>query len=341
MHMTISVDLMGGDHAPEAVISGVSLALGKTDPSVRFLLFGTKEALDAASSALSGPEASRIGYVETAEVIDCEEAPTTAIRKKKDSSLVKAVESVAAGNADCVVSAGNTGALLAAATLIIKRIKGVKRPALVTALPTVQGKYAVLLDSGANTDCKPEYLNQFGIMGAEYAKANLDIADPRVALLNNGAEKAKGNELTKQAYLLLEASESVRFCGNCEARDVLSGDYDVIVADGFDGNVLLKGIEGTAMALFKMLKDELYSSLRSKIGALLAKPAFRALKHKMDYSEVGGAVLLGVNGGVVKAHGSSNAKAFMNAILQAEKLINSGMIGTITDYFASQQPENE
>ncbi len=338
--MTISVDLMGGDHAPEAVISGVNLALDKTDSSVSFLLFGTKEALEAASSAIPAAYGQRIGYMETTEVIDCDEAPTAAIRKKKDSSLVKAVESVAEGKSDCVVSAGNTGALLAAATLIIKRIKGVKRPALVTALPNVRGGYTVLLDSGANTDCKPEYLNQFGIMGAEYAKANLDIADPGVALLNNGAEKAKGNDLTKQAYLLLEASESIRFLGNCEARDVLSGDYDVIVADGFDGNVLLKGIEGTAMALFKMLKEELYSSLRSKIGALLAKPAFRSLKHKMDYSEVGGAVLLGVNGGVIKAHGSSNAKAFMNAILQAEKLINSGMIGTITSFFAEQQSEN-
>ena len=339
--MTISVDLMGGDNAPAAVISGVCMALGKTDPSVSFLLFGTKEALDAASAALSGTDAGRVSYMETVEVIDCEEAPTAAIRKKKDSSLVKAVESVAEGRSDCVVSAGNTGALLAAATLIIKRIKGVKRPALVTALPNAQGGYTVLLDSGANTDCKPEYLNQFGIMGAEYAKANLDITDPRVALLNNGAEKAKGNELTKQAYQLLEAAGSIRFCGNCEARDVLSGDYDVIVADGFDGNVLLKGIEGTAMFLFKMLKEELYASLRSKIGALLAKPAFRTLKHKMDYSEVGGAVLLGVNGGVIKAHGSSNEKAFMNAILQAEKMIGSGMIKTITDRFAAQLPENE
>ncbi len=339
--MTISVDLMGGDHAPEAVISGIGLALEKTDASVSFLLYGSKDALEAASSKLKGADASRIRCIETTEVIDCEEAPTAAIRKKKDSSLVKAVESVACGESDCVVSAGNTGALLAAATLIIKRIKGVKRPALVTALPNVNSGYTVLLDSGANTDCKPEYLNQFGIMGAEYAKANLDIADPRVALLNNGAEKAKGNELTKQAYQLLEASEYIRFCGNCEARDVLSGDYDVIVADGFDGNVLLKGIEGTAMALFRMLKDELYASARTKIGALLAKPAFRTLKHKMDYSEVGGAVLLGVNGGVIKAHGSSNAKAFMNAILQAEKLIKSGMIDTITRYFAVQQTENE
>ena len=339
--MILSVDLMGGDHAPQAVISGVRLALNKTAPSVSFLLFGTKDALDAASAEFSEADLKRVSLVETTEVIDCEEAPTAAIRKKKDSSLVKAVESVANGVSDCVVSAGNTGALLAGATLIIKRIKGVKRPALVTALPTVKSGYTVLLDSGANTDCKPEYLSQFGIMGAEYAKANLDIADPRVALLNNGAEKAKGNELTKQAYQLLEASEYIRFCGNCEARDVLSGDVDVIVADGFDGNVLLKGIEGTAMALFKMLKEELYSSARSKIGALLAKPAFRTLKHKMDYSEVGGAVLLGVNGGVIKAHGSSNAKAFMNAILQAEKLINSGMIDTITRYFAVQQTENE
>lgn len=339
--MIISVDLMGGDHAPQAVISGVRLALNKTAPSVSFLLFGTKDALDAASAEFSEADLKRISLVETTEVIDCEEAPTAAIRKKKDSSLVKAVESVANGVSDCVVSAGNTGALLAGATLIIKRIKGVKRPALVTALPTVKSGYTVLLDSGANTDCKPEYLSQFGIMGAEYAKANLDIADPRVALLNNGAEKAKGNELTKQAYQLLEASDAIRFCGNCEARDVLSGDYDVIVADGFDGNVLLKGIEGTAMSLFKMLKEALYSSFRSKIGALLAKPAFRALKHKMDYSEIGGAVLLGVNGGVIKAHGSSNEKAFMNAILQAEKLINSGMIGTISGYFAAQQAENE
>lgn len=200
------------------------------------------------------------------------------------------------------VSAGSTGALLTAATLIIRRIDGVKRPALAPLLPTVQGNGVLLIDSGANTDCKPVYLQQFALMGAAYMHSVQGIENPRIGLLNNGTEAEKGSELTKATHALL-LETPVNFAGNCEARDALSGDVDVIVADGFAGNVLLKGIEGTVASMLTLLKQNLYATLRTKAGAALAKPAFRALKHKLDYAEHGGAPLLGVKGGVIKAHG--------------------------------------
>jgi len=323
--MKIAVDIMGGDNAPLAVLEGCALALPQLAADTELVLYGTEEALSAA--AQYGLHDARVHLVHATEVVGCDESPTLAIRKKKDSSLVRALNDVASREADCIVSAGNTGALLTGATLIVKRLPGVKRPALAAPIPNIKGGRAVLIDSGANTDCKPEYLQQFAIMGAAYAEKVMGVKAPRVGLLNNGAEEEKGNELTKAAHQLLKQIP-VNFTGNCEARDALFGEFDVIVADGFDGNVLLKGIEGTAGAMMSMLKTSLYSSLRTKIGALLAKPAFRTLKKTLDYTEEGGAPLLGVKGGIIKAHGSSNAKAFSGAIRQAERLVN-GNVGEI------------
>lgn len=247
--------------------------------------------------------------------------------------MVRAVEAVANGEADCVLSGGSTGALLTGATLIIKRLKGVKRPALATMMPTVDS-CMLLLDCGANTDCKSDYLVQFALMGSAYMKSVVGVKEPRVGLLNNGAEEEKGNELTKEAHKLLK-SAPVHFTGNCEGRDVLGGTFDVVVCDGFDGNIVLKGTEGAAGLIMDLLKQGLMSSLRTKIGALICKPAFKQLKKKLDYTEYGGAPLLGVNGGVIKAHGSSNGKSFRSAILQAEKLVSSNVTQLLGEEIAS------
>lgn len=336
--MRIAIDLMGGDNAPAAVAEGCALALQKLSEDTELVIFGEESAAKALIEEYE-LDMFDVRFVATTQQIGCDESPTLAIRKKKDSSLVRAVESVASGETDCVISAGSTGALLAGATFLVKRIDGVKRPALAVVLPTVTGGQTVLLDSGANTDCKPQYLQQFALMGAAYAEKVLRIELPRVGLLNNGAEAEKGNELTKAAYALLR-NTPVNFVGNCEARDALSGEFDVIVADGFDGNVLLKSIEGTAAMMMQTLKTGLYASARTKLGALLAKPAFRALKKKLDYTEAGGAPLLGVRGGVIKAHGSSNAKAFCSAILQAERLVNGNVQPIIAESVAALPAED-
>ena len=318
--MNIAIDAMGGDLAPKAVLEGVSLVLPELSKDVELVLYGDEAAIKSGLAELNITDAP-VKTIATSEVICCDEQPTLAIRRKKDSSMVRAIEAVANGEADCVLSAGSTGALLTGATLIIKRLKGVKRPALATVLPTLDG-CALLLDCGANTDCKSDYLVQFAIMGSAYMKSVFGLKEPRVGLLNNGTEEEKGNELTKETHGLLKTAP-VRFTGNCEARDVLSGEFDVVVCDGFDGNVVLKGTEGTAILMMSLLKQGLMMNLRTKIGALLCKPAFKQLKKKLDYTEYGGAPLLGVNGGVIKAHGSSNGKAFRSAILQGVKLISS------------------
>jgi glycerol-3-phosphate acyltransferase PlsX len=318
--MRIAIDAMGGDHAPQAVFEGVKLVLPELNKDVELVLYGDETTIKDGLSAL-GVTDKRVSIVATTEVVGCDEQPTLAIRKKKDSSMVRAVEAVATGEADCVLSAGSTGALLTGATLIIKRLKGVKRPALATVMPTVDS-CVLLLDCGANTDCKSDYLVQFGLMGSAYMQRVIGVSNPRVGLLNNGAEEEKGNELTKEAHQLLKTAP-IHFTGNCEGRDVLSGQFDVVVCDGFDGNIVLKGTEGAAELIMGLLKQGLMSSFRTKIGALICKPAFKQLKKKLDYTEYGGAPLLGVNGGVIKAHGSSNGKSFRSAILQAQKLVAS------------------
>lgn len=320
--MRIAIDAMGGDFAPAAVLDGVKLVLPELAGDVELALYGDEAALNSGLNERQISDA-RVKIVSTTQVISCEEQPTLAIRKKKDSSMVRAIEAVSLGEADCVLSAGSTGAMLTGATLIIKRLKGVKRPALATIMPTLDA-CMLLLDCGANTDCKSDYLVQFAIMGSAYMKSVVGVESPRVGLLNNGAEEEKGNELTKETHGLLKTAP-VHFTGNCEARDVLSGAFDVVVCDGFDGNIVLKGTEGAAILMMNLLKQGMMMSFRTKIGALLSKPAFKVLKKKLDYTEYGGAPLLGVNGGVIKAHGSSNGKAFRSAILQGVKLVSSNV----------------
>ena len=319
----IIMDAFGGDNAPAAVVAGAALALNRFN-DITITLCGREDAVRAELQKHSF-DAQRMAVLDASEVIDCHEAPTLAIKRKKDSSLVKSLAAVANGEADCVVSAGSTGALLTGATLIVRRMKGVKRPALATHT----GGWLMLIDCGANADCKPSYLQQFAVMGSAYMKGVMGLESPRVGLLNNGAEAEKGNELTKTAYPLIQAAP-VNFAGNCEARDILSGNYDVLVCDGFSGNVVLKYTEGLSATILAMLKEELMADPRAKLGALLAKPAFRRMKKKMDYTEHGGAPLLGVNGGVIKAHGSSDAKAFCSAVMQARRFAQADVNGAIS-----------
>lgn len=325
--MRIAIDAMGGDNAPNAVLEGCCASLSLLEPDAKLLLFGDEPLLRQRLSEMRA-DMSHFEIYHTTETIECDESPTIAIRRKKDSSLVRAIRAVADGDAECFVSAGSSGAILAGATLIIRRQKGVLRPALAPVLPTKTGGCVLLIDCGANTDCKPRFLQQFALMGKAYMERVIGIKNPRIGLLNNGAEAEKGNELTKAAYPLLQETD-ICFKGNCEARDVLSGDFDVVVADGFDGNVALKSVEGTAIMMTTLLKESLMASTRGKLGAILAKPALRAFKKKMDYSEYGGAPLLGINGGAIKAHGSSDAKAIKFAILQAKKLICGDVVRVI------------
>jgi glycerol-3-phosphate acyltransferase PlsX len=321
--MKFAVDAFGGDNAPEAIIEGCVMALKQyNDFSV--ILTGD-ETLIKQELAKHDTDLSRVEILHASEVISPEEHPTVAIKRKKDSSMVKALELVRDKRAECFVSAGSTGAILTGATLLVGRMKGVKRPALAPVLPAREG-CVLLLDVGANTDCKPLYLQQFALMGKAYMQGVMGLENPRVGLLNNGTEEEKGNELTKAAYQLLKQAP-VNFTGNCEGREILSGDFDVVVCDGFVGNVVLKFMEGFAGTLFGILKDELTSGLRVKIGAALSRRAFRNIKKKMDYTEYGGAPLLGIDGGIIKAHGSSNAKAVCSAIDQARRYV----IGKVND----------
>lgn len=333
--MILALDAMGGDLAPRAAVEGALDALQILPADVKIHLFGKQEEINA---LLTGKayDSERISIVDCRETIGCDEAPAVAVRRKKDASLVRCAHAVAENEADCYISAGSTGAVLAAGTLIVRRIKGVQRPALGTMIPNLQGGYTFLIDCGANVDSKSSYLVQFAVMGSVYVRLLTGKETPVVGLLNNGAEEEKGNELTKETYQLLKARKDINFAGNCEARELMSGDYDVIVTDGFAGNVLLKGTEGAAKAITSMLKTELLSTIRGTIGGAIAKPAFQALKKKMDYKEVGGAPLLGVNGGVIKAHGSSDAKAFMNALRQAEKLVRNDVKGLIQESLACE-----
>lgn len=252
---------------------------------------------------------------------------------------LSAVE-VKEGRADACISAGNTGALMTTGLLHVGRIKGIDRPALSPTLPTMDGNGFVLLDVGSNMDAKAEHLFQYALMGTVYSQKVRNIDRPRVGLLNVGTEEGKGNELSKKAYTMLKESEHIHFVGNVEARDLLDGIADVVVCDGFSGNLVLKTIEGTAMSIFSMLKEQLMSSMKSKLAAAVLKPQFKALKAKLDYSEYGGAALFGLRAPVIKAHGSSDATAILNAIRQARHMVEHDMVDIITEK-ASRLEGNE
>ena len=267
--MILALDAMGGDNAPQAVVDGALLALKKLENDFVIWLFGDEEQI---KTCLAGKEypADRLVIKPASEVITCEEAPAVAVRRKKNSSMVLAAKAVADKEADCFISAGSTGAVLACGTLVIRRIKDVQRPALAPLIPNLQGGHTMIIDAGANVDCKPLYLVQFAQMGSAYMELVEGVEAPAVGLLNNGEEAEKGNELTKETYPLLKELDGVRFAGNCEARELMSGDYDVVVTDGFAGNVLLKSTEGAAKAITAMLKTELTGSLRGTVGGAIA-----------------------------------------------------------------------
>ncbi len=342
-YMKIIVDAMGGDNAPEQIVIGAIEAI-KADKDLSVVLVGKKNDIDAVLSESDGKyDKERIEIVDAQDVISNDESPTMAIKTKKESSLVKAFDLLMCDeNAGGFVSAGSTGAVLVGAFMKVGRIKGVSRPALAPVLPTLKGNGVVLCDCGANVDCKPVNLQHFAIMASAYAEAMLGVKKARVGLLNNGAEAHKGNELMQETYKLLSETKGINFAGNCEARDILSGDFDVVVSDGFNGNIALKSAEGTAKTMLSLIKEGVYSGgLRSKIGALLLKPVFKKVQKKMDYNAHGGACFLGVNKVVVKSHGSSKAKSITASILQAKSLAERNVPKTIKDGIDALKDEAE
>ncbi|WIV10824.1 phosphate acyltransferase PlsX [Proteiniborus sp. MB09-C3] len=322
--MKIAVDAMGGDQGLLATVKGSIDAVNELGVSI--ILIGDEEKI---KNELSRNEYSgdKIEIINAEESITNDEEPAMAIRRKKQSSMVIGLNLVKDKEADAFVSSGSTGALLTGGLLIVKRIKGVDRAALAIPYPTKKG-ISLLLDAGANTDCKAKYLQQFAVMGSIYAEKILSISNPKVSLVNIGTEEGKGNELSKEAYGLLK-NANINFAGNIEARDIPEGNADVLVCDGFVGNIILKLTEGLAMSIFSMLKEEFMSSFTSKIGALLLKPGLRKFKKRLDYTEYGGAPLLGTKGVVIKAHGSSDAKAIKNAIKQAKVFVENKVIEKI------------
>ena len=314
--MKIIIDAYGGDNSPSEIIKGSLLAL-KEQEGFDIVLVGKEEGINEVL-ATETYEKSRVSVVDAREVITCEDTPTEAIRIKKDSSIVKAIKLLKeTEDAKAFVSAGSTGAVLAGSVILSRRIKGVIRPALSPTLPNLKGGETMLLDCGANVDCKANQLLQFAIMGSVYMREVFGIENPKVALLSNGTEDEKGCALTLEAFELLKNEKQINFVGNMEARDILSGEYDVVVADGFAGNVALKSIEGAVQSVMTLLKSGVMASTKAKIGYLFMKDCFKGLKSKLDYNKKGGAVLLGLEKTVVKAHGSSKAEAFKNAVLQA------------------------
>ncbi len=314
--MKIIVDAYGGDHSPDEIVKGTLLALKEQD-GFDVVLVGIEDKINELLSK-EDYDKKRVSVVGASEVITCDDTPTEAIRTKPDSSIVKGVKLLREDeDAKAFVSAGSTGAVLTAAVLLSKRIRGVIRPALSPILPTITGGEVILVDCGANVDCKPQNLLQFAVMGSTYMKEIKGIKNPKVALLSNGVEDKKGCALTHEAFDLLKNAKGINFVGNMEAREILSGDYDVIVADGFYGNIALKSIEGAVKSVVYYLKKEIKSSTLAKIGYPFMKGALGNLKNTLDYNKRGGAVLLGMEKVIIKGHGSSKAEAFKNTVLQA------------------------
>lgn len=306
----VAVDALGGDRAPEEIVAGAAAAASS---EIEPVLFGPR-----------GLDTHGLRLVVTTETIEMDDHAVEAVRSKSDSSLVRAARAVANGEADAVVSAGNTGAMLAASLLYIRRLPGVHRPGIAAVIPTRRGP-SVLIDAGANADARPEHLIQFGHMGAVFAEEILEISEPEVRLLSIGEEAEKGSQLTREAHELLRGS-SLRFGGNTEGKMILEGAADVVVADGFSGNVALKTIEGTVRSLLTSLRDELDSSTRGKLGGLLIRPAARRLRSRLDPDTYGGGYLLGLRGIVVIAHGSSSRVAIANAIRLAARGVDHRVV---------------
>lgn len=321
--MRIAVDAMGGDNAPYEIVVGALDAV-KGNPDITVVLVGKEDEINKIIDEKT-KDRSGIEVVNATEVIEFDDVPTKAVRSKKDSSLVVAMKLVKDKQADAFLSAGSTGAILVGGLFIVGRIKGIDRPALTGFFPNPKG-YTVLLDIGANADCKARNILEFGVMGSLYAEKVLGIKNPSVGLLNNGTEEGKGNDLTKEAFALMKGSDQINFYGNIEGRDMPAGTVDVAVTDGFTGNVVLKTTEGVASTIMKMMKDALMASTKGKIAGAMIKSDMKALKDGFSADAIGGAPFLGVDGVVLKAHGNSRAIAITNAILQARRFKESNYI---------------
>lgn len=324
--MKIIIDAMGGDLGPLEMVKGSIDAV--KDLGINIILVGNEDIIKNELIKYTFPE-EKVEILNANDIITNDEDPSLAIRRKKDSSMVVGSKALADGLGDGFISAGSTGALLASGIFIVKRISGIHRSPLSVLYPTLKG-FSLLLDAGANVDCKPEYLYQFALMGSIYMEKVMGKNKPTIGLLNIGTEKGKGNILSKDTYALLEESQ-LNFIGNIEGRDLPAGVADVIVTDGFAGNIALKLTEGMAISIFSLLKEELMKNTRTKLGAALLKPELKKMKNRMDYREYGGAPLLGIKRPVVKAHGSSDAYAIKNGIKQLVKFVENDVIKVIED----------
>ncbi len=323
--MKIILDGMGGDNAPASVVEGAVLALKEMPHEIVFV--GQEEKIYEELKKYKYDE-SRVSVIDAREVITNDEAPVRAVRSKKDSSIVKGINMVKNGEGDIFISAGSTGALLSGGLFLLGRIQGIDRPALASIYPIIGGRASLLVDAGANSECKPNNLLEFGIMGNIYMEKVIGRENPKVGLVNIGTEAKKGNTLTKAAYDLLEQSD-MNFIGNVEAREVPKGVCDVIVTDGFTGNVILKLTEGLAWNILQVIKKKFTEGVKAKLGAALLIDKLAGLKQEFDYSEYGGAPILGVKGPIVKMHGSSNANAVKNTILKGIPYVEENVVGTI------------
>ena len=337
----IAVDCFGGDRSPSANVEGAIKAL-KENNDLYLILVGDEELIKKELSNFEYDQ-ERLEILHASDVITCNDTPTDAIRRKKESSMVKAFDLLR--NEDDVrgmVSIGSTGAVLAGAVMKVGRIPGVKRPACCPILPTMNDGIVAICDSGANVDCDPQYLQQFAIMGSLYLNKAYNIENPRVGLLNVGVEEEKGNALVKETYQLLKnETPNINFKGNMESRELLTGEFDLIVCDGFNGNVLLKSAEGACLEVMKLLKKTITNGFRNKIGALLLKKGLYEIKDKMDYNNYGGAVVLGVKKTIVKGHGSSKATAVYHCIKQAYNMEKNNLCGIIAQEISKLNEEKE
>jgi len=333
--MRIAIDAMGGDNAPKCNVEG-ALAAAAEWKDTEIVLVGDESRLQALLHQSGVQAPSNLSVRHAGEVIGPEDEPVRAVRRKKDASMVVAGRMLREKEADAMISAGNTGALMTTGLLIVGRMEGIERPALAPMIPTLDGAGVLALDLGANMDAKPEHLAQYALMGSLYRQKVMGVERPRVGLLNVGTEPGKGNELTKQTFPLLEQMP-IHFVGNVEARDIMTGNCDVLVCDGFAGNILLKAVEGTAGAMFKLLKEQFTANLKSKLGAALLMPQMRGLKEKLDYKEHGGAPLLGLSGLIVKSHGSADGNAIKNAVRQARIAIQNKLVESISNEISGKR----
>ncbi|MCP4582343.1 MAG: phosphate acyltransferase PlsX [candidate division Zixibacteria bacterium] len=330
--MRIAIDAMGGDNAPFSIVAGTVMGYRVLESGVRLMLVGSANRIKQELINLKADNLP-IEVIDAPETIDMSDSPIEAIKQKKNSSINIGLRLQKEGKADAFISAGNTGAVMASSLLTLGRLKGVSRPAIATLFPTVEG-VALVLDVGANSDCKSHHLSQFGIMGAIYSKFILKVKNPKVGLLSIGEEQSKGNELTIASHKLLDSS-AINFCGNVEGRDILKGTVDVVVCDGFVGNIILKFAESTGSFFSTMLKKKIRGNLFANIGALLMTAAFRSFKQSLDSAEYGGAPLLGINGVCIICHGSSSPKAIKNAILVSVDVVRKKVNKVIQEKITS------